>query len=295
MPAVVEGTTVFGRMSPQQKRQLVQVLRGRGYYVAMIGDGANDVLSLKEADVAIAMRSGSSAARHVADLVLLYDSFSVLPSALREGQRIVKGMEDVARLLLTRTIYVGLLVIATQIVGMAFPVTPKHNAILALLTVGIPIVGIAAWARPGPPPRSIVQSTGHFVLPAGFTIAVLSLIVYLVYWQWRGDVATARTALTTAGIFCGLVLIVFVEPPTRVWVGGDVLSGDWRPSVLAVGLLALYGVVMAVPAARDFFELVPLRVSDYLLVAVLVLAWALLLRVIWRTRLPERLLSRPSR
>jgi cation-transporting ATPase E len=295
LSAAVGRATVFGRVSPQQKRQLVQVLQERGGYVAMIGDGVNDVLSLKEADVAIAMRSGSSAARHVADLVLLNDSFSVLPAALREGQRIVKGMEDVARLLLTRTVYVGLLVIATQIVGVAFPVTPKHNAVLALLTVGIPIIGLAAWARPGPPPRSIVRSTGHFVFPAGFTVAILSLAVYLLYWQWHRDAALARTALTTAGIFCGLVLIAFVEPPTRMWVGGDVFSGDWRPSVLAVGLLLLYGLIMALPAGRGFFELVPLGATDYLLIVALVIVWALLLCVIWRTRLPERLLSRPTR
>jgi cation-transporting ATPase E len=295
LAAAVGRTTVFGRVSPQQKRQLVQILQERGGYVAMIGDGVNDVLSLKEADVAIAMRSGSSAARHVADLVLLRDSFSVLPAALREGQRIVKGMEDVARLLLTRTVYVGLLVIATQIVGVAFPVTPKHNAVLALLTVGIPIIGIAAWARPGPPPRSIVRSTGHFVFPAGFTVAILSLAVYLLYLEWHGNVMVARTALTTAGIFCGLILIAYVEPPTRMWVGGDVFSGDWRPSALAGALLLLYGMIMALPAGRGFFELVPLRATDYLLIGALVIVWALLLRLIWRTRLPERLLSRPTR
>jgi cation-transporting ATPase E len=273
----------------------VQLLRNQGHYVAMIGDGVNDVLALKEADVAIAMRSGSSAARHVADMVLLDDSFSVLPTALREGQRIVKGMEDVARLLLTRTLYVGLLVVATQIVGVAFPITPKHNAILALLTVGIPIVGIAAWARPGPPPRSIARSTVHFVLPAGFTVAVVSLLVYLLYWQWRGDVAVARTALTTAGILCGLVLVAFVEPPTSMWVGGDEYSGDRRPLLLALGLLLAYVGVMAVPHVRSFFELVPLRPADYGLITAFVAVWAVLLRLIWRTGLAERLVRRPAR
>jgi hypothetical protein len=108
------------------------------------------------------MQSGSQATRGVADIVLLGDSFAALPIAFREGQRIVKGMEDVVRLLLTRTFYVLLLIVATQLVGVPFPVTPKHNSILALLTVGIPILAIAAWARPGAPPRSVVRSTSLF-------------------------------------------------------------------------------------------------------------------------------------
>jgi cation-transporting ATPase E len=90
-------------------------------------------------------------------------------------------------------------------------------------------------------------------------------------------------------VLCGLLLIPFVEPPTQAWVGGDVLSGDWRPSLLALGMLALYGLILAVPPLRTFFELTRLRGWDYLLMAVLVVVWALFLRVIWRARLFERL------
>jgi cation-transporting ATPase E len=283
--------TVFGRITPQQKEILVDLFRQQGYYVAMIGDGVNDVLSLKKAQVGVAMQSGSQATRGVADIVLLGDSFAALPIAFREGQRIVKGMEDVVRLLLTRTFYVLLLIIATQLVGVPFPVTPKHNSILALLTVGIPILAIAAWARPGAPPRSVVRSTSHFLFPAAFTVSVVALAVYLTYLATTGDLEIARTALTTVTILCGLVLIPFVEPPTEAWVGGDVLSGDWRPTLLAVGMLGLYGVVVAVPPLRAFFELAVLRPLDYLLLGAVVVAWALLLRFIWRTRLLERLLA----
>jgi cation-transporting ATPase E len=288
---LAEETTVFGRITPQQKEKLVRLFRRKGYYVAMIGDGVNDVLSLKQAHLGIAMQSGSQATRGVADIVLLGDSFAALPIAFREGQRIVKGMEDVVRLLMTRTFYVMLLIIATQLVGAAFPVTPKHNSILALLTVGIPILAIAAWARPGAPPRSVIRSTSHFVFPAAFTVSVVSLAVYLSYLGTTGELEIARTALTTATVLCGLVLIPFVEPPTEAWVGGDVLSGDWRPTVLALGMLLLYGVVMAVPSLRAFFELTPLRGWDYLLIGVVAATWALLLRLAWRTRLFERLLD----
>jgi len=283
---------IFGRITPQQKEELVRTFRQDGRYVAMIGDGVNDVLSLKQAQVGIAMQSGSAAARSVADVILLGDSFAALPVAFREGQRIVKGMEDVARLLLTRTLYVLLLVIATRIVDVPFPVTPKHNSILALLTVGIPILAIAAWARPGAPPRSVMRSTSHFIVPAAFTISVVSLAVYLAYLGMSGDVQMARTALTTATVLCGLLLIPFVEPPTRSWEGGDVLSGDWRPTILALAMLLIYGAVLAVPGLRSFFELSPLRNMDYLIIAAGVAIWALLLRLIWRTRLFERVFYR---
>ena len=288
---LAEGATIFGRITPQQKEKLVRLFRGQGHYVAMIGDGVNDVLSLKQAQVGVAMESGSQATRSVADIVLLGDSFAALPIAFREGQRIVRGMEDVVRLLLTRTFYVMLVIIATQIVGVAFPVTPKHNSILALLTVGIPIFAIAAWARPGPAPRSVVRSASHFVFPAAITVAVVALAVYLSYLGTTGDVEIARTALTTTTVLCGLVLIPFVEPPTNVWVGGDVLSGDWRPSALALGMLGLFGVIMAVPALRAFFELTPLPFFDYLLIGIVVAVWAFLLRFIWRKWLFELVLE----
>ena len=291
MDQLAAETTIFGRIAPQQKERLVQIFREKGHYVAMIGDGVNDVLSLKQAQVGVAMQSGSQATRGVADIVLLGDSFAALPIAFREGQRIVRGMEDVVRLLLTRTFYVLFLIVATQLVGIPFPVTPKHNSILALLTVGIPILAIAAWARPGTPPRSVVRSTSHFVFPAAFTVSILALAVYLGYLTTTGDEEIARTALTTTTIICGLLLIPFVEPPTQWWVGGDLLSGDWRPSLLAFGMLALYGVIVAVPPLREFFELTMLRWWDYLLLAALAIGWALLLRIIWRTRIFERLFS----
>jgi cation-transporting ATPase E len=257
----------------------------------MIGDGVNDVLSLKQADLGIAMESGSQAARSVADIVLLGDSFGALPVALREGQRIVKGMEDVVRLLLTRTLYVMLLIVGTQIVGVAFPVTPKHNSILALLTVGIPIFALAAWARPGAAPRSVIRAASRFIWPAAISVAMVGLALYL-FFLWRtGDVSVARSALTTATVFCGLILILFVEPPTGFWVAGDELSGDWRPSALALGMLTLYGCVLAMGPLRDFFELSLLPILDYLAIGVVVVAWALVLRLIWRHRVLEHLLS----
>jgi cation-transporting ATPase E len=282
--------TIFGRIAPQQKERLVRLFCRQGHHVAMIGDGVNDVLSLKQAHLGIAMQSGSAATRGVADVVLMGDSFAALPVAFREGQRIVKGMQDVVRLLLTRTLYVLLLIVASRLVGVPFPVTPKHNSILALLTVGVPILAIAAWARPGAS-QGVIRSARHFVFPAAFTVFAVSLAIYLAYLATSGDADVARTALTTASVLCGLVLIPFVEPPTETWVGGDELSGDWRPTLLALGMLCLFGLIVLLPPLRTFFELTPLHAWDYLIIAAAVLVWALLLRFTWRTRFFQRLLG----
>jgi cation-transporting ATPase E len=282
-------STVFGRITPQQKEKLVQCLKDSGNYVAMIGDGVNDVLSLKKAHVGIAMQSGSQATRGVADIVLLNDSFGVLPGAFLEGQRIINGMYDVVRLLLSRTLYLIFLIVAAAMMSLQFPITPKHNSLLAILTVGIPTVALVAWARPGNPPARLIRAIAHFVVPASLTVAFVGIEVYLGYMSITNNVALSQTALTTVLMLCGLVLIPFVEPPTKGWVGGDVYSGDKRPAVLAVIMLALFVVVMAVPPLRTFFELEPLGIADVGIIVAIVVVWAFGLRAIWRAKVLERL------
>jgi cation-transporting ATPase E len=281
---------IFGRITPQQKERLVRIFGEQGYYVAMIGDGVNDVLSLKQANLGIAMQSGSAATRGVADIVLLGDSFAALPVAFREGQRIVKGMEDVVRLLLTRTLYVLLLVVATRLVDVPFPVTPKHNSILALLTVGIPILAIATWARPGSS-KGVIRSASSFIFPAAITVFLVTLAIYLVQLVTSDEVNAARTALTTTSVLCGLVLIPFVEPPSKWWVGGDEFSGDWRPTLLALGMLGLFSLIMAIPPLRAFFELTPISGSVFFIIVLVVIVWAFTLRFTWRARIFQRFMG----
>ena len=290
-----EETTVFGRITPQQKEKLVRILRSKGYYVAMIGDGVNDVLSLKQANLGISMQSGSQATRGVADMVLLNDAFSILPNAFKEGQRIINGMHDVVRLLLARTLYLIFLMAGVAILGLKdAPLTPKHNSILAVLTVGIPTVALVAWARIGEPPKRLLRSVLGFVIPAAVTVAAVALAVYTGYVLntnalVSGNFTLAQTALTTVTVLCGLVLIPFAEPPTAGWVAGDEYSGDKRPTYLAVAMLAIYIVIMLVPATRNFFVLAPLGLFDVALIASVVIAWAFALRYIWRGRILEKI------
>jgi cation-transporting ATPase E len=283
---VAEENTVFGRITPQQKQRLVRALRGRGRYVAMIGDGVNDVLALKQADLAIAMRSGSQVTRGVADLVLLDDSFGSLPKAFLEGQRVRRGMLDIIRLFLVRTLSVALVILGATLLSSDFPTTPRQNAVLATLTVGIPTLALAAWARPAQTPRRLILSSGHFVLPAAVSIALVGLAIYQFYLSVTGDVVEARTALTTTAIFCGLLLIPFAQPPNQTFVAGAELNGDWRPTGLAIGMVFLYIAILSYDPLREFYELRVLSVPGYLLIASLVVGWAYAIRALWRWDIP---------
>jgi len=161
---LVTGDAIFGRLTPAQKESVVKALRARGHHVAMIGDGVNDVLALKAADLAIAMQSGTASARAVADIVLLRDDFGALPFALREGQRIRGGMHAILKLFLTRVLYMAVLIAILAVVDIGFPFAPKQNALVTLLTVGLPTLALAAWARPMEP-RQQGSSVFQFVVP----------------------------------------------------------------------------------------------------------------------------------
>jgi cation-transporting P-type ATPase E len=310
--ATAQSAIIFGRISPQQKARLVSTLREQGYYVAMIGDGVNDVLSLKQAHLSIAMQGGSQAARSVADVVLMQDSFAVLVPAVVEGQRIQSGMQDILKLFLTRISTVGLVIFSSLVVG-TFPLELRQGSIVTLFSVGIPTVLLVIWARPTPAPRSgQVPRLVHFILPPVITTSVLALLLfagmYLLHHAHLGELnvltgnsadgsspadalAIAETALTTFLVCTGLVLIIFVQPPTRWWVGGNPLSGDWRPTWLATGLLLVFVIISLVPGLRSLFLLSPLTVQEYALVLGMVVLWLLIVRWIWRARLLGRFLG----
>jgi len=286
-------TSIFGRITPHQKENLVQTLRDNGHYVAMTGDGVNDVLALKRANLGIAMQDGSQATRSVADIVLLNNSFAVLPDTFSEGQRILNGMSDILRLYLSRIIYLTLLIAAIMRVGPGFPFSPKQSSILSIITLAIPAFALALWARRGPVPKGrLTNRLIHFIVPAGITMFAAGLVVYLYFLMTTFDFVYAQHTLTYALIVCGLLLIIFVEPPTKEFVGGDELTSDRRPTWLAIGLFLLFLASFVIPPLRDFWGLMPLRqYTDYVVIVVVVIFWAFALRYIWRARFLEKYLD----
>jgi cation-transporting ATPase E len=295
---------VFGRITPQQKAQLVRSLRNAGHYVAMTGDGVNDVLSLKQANLGIAMESGSKATRGIADIVLLKDSFEALPHTFLEGQRIRNGILDVMKLFMVRLSCVALLIFATSIVADSFPLVNKHSAIVTLVGVGIPTTFIPIWAQPGEQPkRSLVRSLLHFVLPATLTITLVALTTYLFYFVSAAldlpsnvgmtdlDFTLPRTALVTILVFCELLLMLFLKPPTTAWVGGEPYSGDRRYTLVALALILVYLLILAIPPVRNFFELSPLGMVDIIFLGLTAIEWCFIVRWFWRTRFLDRFLG----
>jgi cation-transporting ATPase E len=307
--AAVAGT-IFGRITPQQKERLVSALRSRGHYVAMIGDGVNDVLSLKKANLGVAMQSGTQATRSVADIVLLGDSFAPLAPAVAEGQRIINGMQDILKLYLARISTMAIIILSSLVIGV-FPFNLRHASLLTLLSVGIPTVLLAVWARPG---RRVANPTlpqrlAHFVIPAALVAGVLGLVVFYAPLLYRlslmgaqvanqeaaqrltsqgGLIGAGQTALTAFLVIVGLLLVVFVEPPYRWWVGADAYSGDKRPLLLALGLAVAFVIVMTVPDLAASFELAPLAAGDVVLVLAAALVWLVVSRWMWRRRILER-------
>jgi len=297
-------STIFGRITPEQKAMLVQSLRRTGNYVAMVGDGVNDILSLKQANLAIAMESGSKATRGVADIVLLKDSFAALPYTFLEGQRIRNGIQDVMKLFMVRGFCVTLLIFATAIVTDSFPLENKQSALISLFGVGLPTICIPIWAKPGKPRHSsLVRSLLYFTLPATLTLTLIALLVYLLYLIRavldippnsdfnQVDYSVPRSALVSILVLCDLCLLPFLKPPTTAWVGGEPLSGDWRYSLTALVLLVLYVTLLAIPPLRASFELAPLSIFDNLFLGLVTLEWCLIVRFFWRTRFLDRFLG----
>lgn len=288
---VAVSTSVFGRITPRQKERLVDALNRRGHYVAMIGDGVNDVLALKKSHVAMAMRSGSQVTRGVADLVLMDDSFSSLPRAFQEGQRILRGMEAIIRLFLSRGFYMGLTIIGVSLLGYPFPSTPKLDTLLALLTIGVPILALAFWATPGTTPKRILRSASDFVVPAAVLTAILGIVMYIGAYEFYDDLLIAREVLVTTSILCGIILVAYVHPPHPWFAIMEKTTGDWKPAGVAASMILGYILILSIPFLRDFYELQILSIPVYLGIVAVVILWMFALRSVWKLHLVARLIS----
>ncbi len=304
--AAVEETTIFGRITPSQKERIVDALRANGHYVAMIGDGVNDVLPLKKAQLGIAMQSGSQATRGVADLILTNDSFAALAPAVLEGQRIRNGMQDILKLFLARIGTVALLIVSSMMIGL-FPISIRNGSVVTLLTVGIPTVLLVLWAKPGPTPRvGLVASLLRFVIPATVLSSLFGLVAFygvleLELLRLGPEVASetalalalpiAQTAVTIFLVLVGLILVIFVEPPSRWWAPDGEPVGDRRPTVLALLLMGALPVLLALPIGRAFFDLRTLPVEQAAVPILLALGWLFVMRLFWHRRVIERFLG----
>ncbi|MFF5478971.1 HAD-IC family P-type ATPase [Streptomyces sp. NPDC012935] len=247
MATALDEGTVFGRVTPQQKRDMVGALQSHGHTVAMTGDGVNDVLALKDADIGVAMGSGSEATRAVAQIVLLNNSFATLPSVVAEGRRVIGNITRVATLFLVKTVYSVLLALMVVCWQVEYPFLPRHLTLLSTLTIGVPAFFLALAPNKERAKPHFVRRVMRYSIPGGVVAAVATFVTYLIsrhYYTGEGAL-DAETSVATLTLFliAMWVLIIIARPYT--W---------WRVAlVAAMGLGFL--VVLVVPWLQEFFAL----------------------------------------
>jgi cation-transporting ATPase E len=257
----VSNNAVFGRVTPRQKRAMVKALQSQNHVVAMTGDGVNDVLALKDADMGIAMGSGSGASRSVAQLVLMDDKFSSLPSVLAEGRRVMNSVERASNLFIYGSVYAVLISLTVSAAGVEFPFLPRHLTLVRALSVGIPGVFLALApdhrrSRPG-----FLHRIVRFAVPAGLIAGTAALIIYFTALAAQGSNLTeSRTAATMTLLGVGLAILVRLTGSLPIW--------RWA-LIAAMGV----GVVLALtlPITQKFFDLEypPAAVLQVMLVVVM--------------------------
>lgn len=261
---IVEKTTVFGRVSPEQKRALVNALKMNGHVAAMTGDGVNDALALKDADIGVAMNNGAQATKAVAQLVLLDGRFSHLPSVLAEGRRVIGNVERVANLFVAKNVMSLVAIVSAALASLPFPFLPRHLTLVSFATIGVPAFFLAL----GPNKRRYVPGFLRRVLrlavPAG---AVSGLVVLIAYLLAKTDPVlkaaeaagkckvldkgvvpdmicwTPGTAATIALLVSAFWLLIVLARPFRLW------------KALLIGtMIGISVLCFIVPVATRFFD-----------------------------------------
>jgi cation-transporting ATPase E len=243
LAAVMEREVAFGRVSPAQKQRMVRALQGGGHVVAMTGDGVNDVLALKDADIGIAMASGSDATRAVAQLVLVDSRFQHLPGVVAEGRRVINNIELVANLFLTKTVYATVLAVLSGVAGLAFPFLPRHLTVVSALTIGVPGFFLALAPNTALARRGFVRRVLWFAVPAGVVCAVGAFAAYylgLIDPDVSNDQARSLAAIVLF-LVAWWVVIMIARPLTPFRL------------LLALALVAGFVLVLSVPALQRFF------------------------------------------
>ncbi|NEB99882.1 HAD-IC family P-type ATPase [Streptomyces anulatus] len=274
MATALEENAVFGRVTPQQKRDMVAALQSRGHTVAMTGDGVNDVLALKDADIGVSMGSGSEATRAVAQIVLLNNSFATLPSVVAEGRRVIGNITRVATLFLTKTVYSVLLAILVVCTQVEYPFLPRHLTLLSTLTIGVPAFFLALAPNKERAQPHFVRRVMRYAIPSGVIAAAATFATYLVarhYYSGEGALEAETSAATLTLFLVSMWVLAIIARPYTWWRVG---------LVAAMGLGFL--IVLVVPWLQDFFALKLVGAPMPWTAVGIAVAAAVLLEFVWR-------------
>jgi cation-transporting ATPase E len=286
----MEAGSVFGRVTPHQKRAMVRALQRGGHVVAMTGDGVNDALALKDADIGVAMGNGTAATRAVAQLVLLDGRFAHLPEAVAEGRRVIANIERAANLFLVKNIYSLVLALITVVAVTAYPLEPIQLTLVSTLTIGVPGFFLAL----GPNNRrylpGFLRRVVRFAVPVGLVTGIGAYAGYA-GTRWvdpAAGVAAARTTATLVVLIIALWTLVVLARPLHAWKLGLVLA-----------MAGIAAVVVALPPVGERLVLLQVTPEVVLIAAVLGASGAVLVelssRVFRASPAPPRRRSAPAR
>ena len=265
----IERHDVFGRVTPEQKRAMVGALQARDHCVAMTGDGVNDALALKDADLGIAMGNGTQATKAVAQIVLVDSKFSVLPGVLSEGRRIIANMERVSSLFLAKTTYAAVLVIVTALVGWRYPFLPRQLSYIDSLTIGIPAFFLALWPNPRRYVPGFLKRTLSLAMPTGVILATAALVAFGIV---EGPPQARESTAAILSLMLGAIwLLVITSRPLSLW--------KWV--LLASVISATVGGVL-LPPVRGFFSMVAPTGYEWLVIACVGACAAVLIEIAQR-------------
>ncbi|MEU7020429.1 HAD-IC family P-type ATPase [Streptomyces sp. NPDC046203] len=274
MATVLDKNAVFGRVTPQQKRDMVAALQSHGHTVAMTGDGVNDVLALKDADIGVSMGSGSEATRAVAQIVLLNNSFATLPSVVAEGRRVIGNITRVATLFLTKTVYSVLLAILVVVTGVEYPFLPRHLTLLSTLTIGVPAFFLALAPNKERAKPNFVRRVMRYAIPAGVIAAAATFTTYLLarrYYAGSGAL-DAETSAATLTLFLVSMWVLAIIARPYTW---------WRIALVA-SMGGAFLLVLVVPWLQQFFALKLVGVTMPWTAVAIAAAGAAVLEWAWR-------------
>ncbi|MFI8914810.1 cation-translocating P-type ATPase [Streptomyces sp. NPDC053513] len=274
MAKALDENAVFGRVTPRQKRDMVAALQSRGHTVAMTGDGVNDVLALKDADIGVSMGSGSEATRAVAQIVLLNNSFATLPSVVAEGRRVIGNITRVATLFLTKTVYSVLLAILVVVSQVEYPFLPRHLTLLSTLTIGVPAFFLALAPNKERAKPNFVRRVMRYAIPGGVIAAAATFATYLLarHHYTGTDALGAETSAATLTLFLVSLWVLAIIARPYTW---------WRLALVAA-MGGAFLLVLAVPWLQKFFALKLVGVTMPWTAVAIAAAGCVLLELAWR-------------
>lgn len=316
---VIMETNIFGRMKPEQKEEVISTLKDNGKYVAMVGDGVNDVRSLKAANIGISLESGTSAAKGVSDMVLVKDNFAALPKALLEGKRTISGMRDLLKVYISRNFTIAALIFLITVllcsilimcgnteIGHMRPFDIRPASVYGFITVSIPTVLMVFWAIPDDNKEPVLPNVLRYAVPMAIIIGIFGFLIFFGFQyaayeglideiiaidSTTGDeyIGNGQGALMAFLLMAGSTQVLFVQPYIKFFSLDGRLHKDIKPTIL---VLVLYAVIAGTyilngnwPWFNEMLQLINVPMPQFILIIGITVVWFFVARTILRSSL----------